>query len=160
MGMVETMEKMHHTYVRALIVASVAVLGITVPASAQSVGVRAGASGSPDQFYVGAHAEAGPVVEDLLFRPNLEIGIGNDITLVAVNLEFVYPFPLGDTEWRFYPGAGPALNIYRFNERTKTEGGFNILLGLEHEDGFMLELKVGALDSPDVKFGIGYTWRP
>ena len=135
------MERTHHTRLWALVAAAVAMLGMAVPATAQNGGLRAGASGSPDQFYVGAHAEAGPVVEDLLFRPNLEIGIGNDITLVSANFEFVYPFPLGDTDWRFYPGVGPALNIYRFNERTETEGGFNILFGLEHEEGFMLELK-------------------
>lgn len=34
----------------------------------------------------------------------------------------------------------------------------NILTGLAHAGGLFTEFKVGALDSPGVKFGIGYTF--
>ncbi len=39
------------------------------------------------------------------------------------------------------------------------EPGFNILMALAHRDGLFTELKLGALDSPDLKFGIGFSWR-
>ena len=151
----------------------VAVLGLIVicglsasPAWAQGgVGVRAGVSVDPDQFYFGGHLELGPVVEQLWFRPNLEIGIGDNVTVAAINGEFAYWFPLRQREWSVHVGAGPAVNIIsfdrdRFGDRdTEVEGGFNFLMGLSHEEGFFTELKVGALDSPDLKFGIGYTFR-
>ena len=58
-------------------------------------------------------------------------------------------------------GAGPAVNLYSFDESddSETEAGFNILFGAETRRGLFFELKVGALDSPDVKFGVGWTFR-
>lgn len=136
------------------------------PLGAQGgAGIRGGVSIDPDQFYLGGHVELGPVVSQLWFRPNLEVGVGNDRTLVALNGEFAYRFPLERSLWDLYVGAGPALNIIRFdNDRagrndTEAEGGFNLLLGLEHRDGFFAEFKVGALRSPELKFGAGYTFR-
>jgi hypothetical protein len=129
-----------------------------------AVGVRAGVSGSPGQFYAGIHYESSPFVEHLRFRPNLEIGVGDDQTVVAVNFEFAYFIPL-DTgrrrrnDWSVYVGAGPALVVDRFTNNTNTGGGFNILIGAQHREGFFTELKVGVADSPGVKFGVGYTFR-
>lgn len=127
-------------------------------AAAQGIGVRAGASVDPDQFYVGGHYETKALVERLHFRPNLEIGFGDDITAVAANLEFVYKVPI-DGPWSLYAGGGPALNIYSFNDDSFTDGGLNVLFGAETTQGLFFEIKVGAIDSPDLKFGVGYTWR-
>jgi hypothetical protein len=129
-----------------------------VPAAAQELGVRAGVSVNPDQFYFGGHAETAPLVENLHFRPNLEVGIGNDVTLVAFNIEFAYHFP-SPRSWHVYAGAGPALNFIRAQGETNTEGGFNLLVGVQHARGLFAELKVGTLDSPDVKIGVGYAFR-
>jgi hypothetical protein len=140
-------------------VALLVVLLAAARADAQGVGVRAGVSGSPDQFYLGLHYESAPIVEQLRFRPNAEFGLGNDQTLVALNFEFAYTVPLTRSPWSVYVGGGPALNIYRFTNDTHPEGGFNFLIGLAHRRGFFTELKVGAIDSPSVKFGVGYTFR-
>lgn len=134
------------------------VFGYSTSAHAQDVGVRAGVSGDPDQFYFGAHLYTAPVVEALRFRPNLEVGVGDDFTLTTVNLEFVYPLAIGRTPWRLLPGAGPALNIANYRGDTDMNPGFNILLGVEHRGGLFVELKIGAIDSPEVKFGVGYTF--
>ena len=56
--------------------------------AAQSVGVRVGASGSPDQFFFGGHVEPSALVDHLFFRPNLEMGVGNSTKLLAANFEF------------------------------------------------------------------------
>ncbi len=127
-------------------------------------GVRVGLSIDPDQFYFGGHLERGPMVENLWFRPNLEIGIGSDRTLIGLNIEFAYWIPLQNSQLDFYVGAGPALNIFIFHDGPPgrdnvVEAGFNMLLGFAHDDGFFTELKVGALDSPDLKFGVGYSWN-
>ena len=142
-------------YVVSTLLVWAAVVGT---AAAQGVGVRAGASVSPDQFYFGGHVETAPLVEQLRFRPNLEIGLGNDVTVVAVNLEFAYLFPQS-RGWSLYAGGGPALNIIDTERGTNSEGGFNLLAGASHEGGLFGELKVGFLDSPTFKIGVGYTFR-
>ncbi len=126
------------------------------PTDAQEVGVRVGVSVDPDQFYVGVHGEGGPLIERLWFRPNVELGVGDGHTVVAVNFEFAYKIEL-ERPWSVYLGGGPAFNVIS-NRTTDAEGGFNIVLGLEHSRGLFVEFKVGALDSPDIKFGIGYTF--
>lgn len=133
-------------------------LFLAVPAAAQTTGVRAGVSLDPDQFYFGGHVETAPLVDRVHFRPNIEVGIGDGATLIALNFEFAYVFPARQA-WRLYVGAGPALNIIDTDRDTEAEGGFNILLGAMHRDGLFVEFKVGALDSPGLKFGVGYTFR-
>jgi hypothetical protein len=129
-----------------------------VPASAQGPGVRGGVSLDPDQFYFGGHFETDPLVDRLRFRPNVEIGVGDDITVVAFNFEFAYHFPSRQA-WHLYAGAGPALNIIDTERDTEPEAGFNILLGAQHRGGLFFEFKVGTIDSPDVKFGVGFSWH-
>jgi len=125
-------------------------------------GLRAGASIDPDQFHFGMHFITNPLVHNLTFRPNLEIGVGNDVTTIAVNLEFAYRIPIPKSDFSAYIGAGPALNFYKFGDPrddTDTDGGFNILVGAEHKNGFFGEVKVGAVGSPDLKLTVGYTFR-
>ena len=116
------------------------------------------------QFYFGGHVETGPVVDRLWFRPNAELGLGNDQVLIAFNLEFAYRIPVQSKPWAPYLGAGPALNIGSWTDRggddqTNLRGGFNSLVGVAHRDGLFTELKVGVMDNPDLKFGIGYSFR-
>src|SRR5438046_8201820 len=78
----------------------------------EGVGIRAGVSADPEQFYFGGHAAFGPVVDKLWFRPNLEVGVGNNLTLIALNAEFAYWIPLRRNPWNVYLGGGPAANIF------------------------------------------------
>jgi hypothetical protein len=128
-------------------------------ASAQDGGIRGGISVDPDQFYFGGHLETSPLIDRLHFRPNVEVGVGDDLTLIAANMEFVYKFSTR-RDWNLYAGGGPALNIYMVDDRdSETDAGFNVLVGVEQSKGLFFEFKVGAIDSPDFKFGVGYTWR-
>ena len=135
-----------------------------IPAWAQGPGLRGGVSIDPDQFYFGGHYETSALVDRLHFRPNLELGIGDDLVTTALNFEFVYKFP-SRSGWRLFAGGGPAVNFYSFDADdpgdgdTETEGGLNFLFGAEAGNGLFFELKVGAIDSPDVKFGVGWTFR-
>jgi len=128
-------------------------------ASAQDGGIRGGISVDPDQFYFGGHLETSPLIDRLHFRPNVEVGVGDDLTLIAANMEFVYKFSTR-RDWNLYAGAGPALNIYMVDDRdSETEAGVNVLVGVEQSKGLFFEFKLGLIDSPDFKFGVGYTWR-
>jgi hypothetical protein len=144
----------------ALLAAAAIGLATPSPASAQSggAGLRAGVSGGPDQFYFGGHFDTGFLVERLSFRPNIEIGLGEDRTTVAANFEFVYWFPLRRQPWSIYTGGGPALNVYDRDDDTDTEPGFNLLVGIAHERGLFAEFKLGLIDSPEIKFGIGVSF--
>ncbi len=151
----------------AFVSAAVLIFAFASSSAAQEhVGVRVGVSGDPDQFFFGGHLETAPLLDRLVFRPNAEIGVGSDRVLIAFNLEFAYKIPLDDNPWTVYVGAGPALNIVSFDDDgdrrgrddTEVEGGFNILVGAEHGGGLFTEFKVGASDSPDVKFMVGYAF--
>lgn len=141
---------------RNTVLAVAVIVAFAVPAAGQTqFGIRAGVSADPDQFFFGGHFETEPIVDRLTFRPNVEIGLGDDVTLVAFNIEFVYSIPLRGHPWRVYFGGGPALNLYDGD----AEGGFNVLVGLQHRRGLFTEFKVGAIDSPDVKFTVGYVFQ-
>jgi hypothetical protein len=148
------------------LLAAMAVLGIATPALAQGPGVRGGVSVDPDQVYFGGHYETEALIDRLHFRPNVEIGIGDDLLTTAVNFEFVYKFP-SRSPWSLYAGGGPAVNFYSFDDDrpgrgvddTETEGGLNVLFGVENRSGLFFEVKVGAVDSPDLKFGVGWSFR-
>lgn len=141
----------------AVLAAGVAAAPAT--ARAQDVGVRAGVSVDPDQFYFGGHFESAPLIDRLRFRPNVEIGVGDETTLVGFNVEFAYFFPTR-SPWQLYAGGGPALNVIDVHDETDAEPGLNVLVGVQHSKGLFFEFKVGAFDSPEFKFGVGYTWRP
>jgi hypothetical protein len=129
------------------------------PVAAQDAGIRGGISVDPDQFYFGGHLETSPLVDRLHFRPNLEVGIGDDLMLIGANMEFVYKFSRR-SGWGLYAGGGPALNIVLVDDAdSEMDAGFNVLVGAESSRGLFFEFKVGAIDSPDFKFGVGYTWR-
>ena len=133
---------------------------IATPANAQvNPGVQGGVSIDPDQVYFGGHVETTPLVDRLRFRPGVDVGVGDDLTLVAINLDFTYTFP-SRRPWNLYAGGGPAINWFNVDGGgSETEAGFNFLIGAKHRDGLFFEMRVGAMDSPDLKFGVGYTFR-
>jgi hypothetical protein len=151
------------TSYRPVCIGLLALLGWLAPsvASAQvAPGVRAGVSIDPDQFYVGGHLETDPLVERLVFKPNVEVGFGDDVTLAAFNFEFVWKFPRRRSPWGFYAGGGPAINLYQVDgPGDDAKVGVNLLAGLENRGGLFFEFKLGVEDSPDFKFGVGFTFR-
>ncbi|MEO7156365.1 MAG: hypothetical protein ABI039_02315 [Vicinamibacterales bacterium] len=135
------------------------VLFSSTPALAQNGGIRGGISVDPDQFYFGGHLETSPLVDRLYFRPNVEVGLGDDLTLIAANMEFVYKFTTRRA-WNLYAGGGPALNVVMVDEAdSDSDAGLNLLVGVEQSSGLFFEFKVGAIDSPNFKFGVGWTFR-
>lgn len=152
---------MFRTALSALALSALLALAVPGKALAQGgAGVRGGLSVDPDQFYVGVHLDAGPLVDRLWFRPNLELGLGDNVTTIALNAEVAWWFP-GHGPWRIYAGGGPALNVYDFEGPGDSDlrAGLNLVLGFAHRGGFFAEVKAGGLDSPSFKLGLGYTFR-
>jgi hypothetical protein len=124
-----------------------------------------GLSVDPDQFYFGVHAESGPIVDLVRFRPNLEAGVGGNRIVVTFNGELIYPFELRNGT-RLYAGGGPAIVVISPDRMTpplgdgsNVEPGFNLLVGILLADEYFAEFKVGLIDSPELKLGFGYTFR-
>jgi len=138
----------------------VALFVLVSSASAQDGGLRGGLTVDPDQFYFGGHLETPPLIDRLYFRPNVEVGFGDDLTLIGANMEFVYKFP-SRGGWGIYAGGWPALNVYMVDDAddSDTDAGLNLLVGVENSRGLFFEFKMGAVDSPDFKFGVGWTFR-
>ena len=150
--------------IRVSLCVSLITLGLTAavvtPAEAQvRTGVQGGVSIDPDQVYFGGHVETTPLVDRLRFRPSVDIGLGEDLVAVTGNFDFTYTFP-GGREWNLYVGGGPSVNFYNAdNGGSNTEGGFNFIIGAKQNRGLFFEMKVGVEGSPDLKFGVGYTFR-
>ena len=128
------------------------------PVRAQTFGVRVGASVDPDQFVIGGHFETKPLVEHITFRPNIELGLGNDLTVTCFNFELAYRFPTSKP-WDIYAGGGPALVLVNHDHDDHAGGGFNLLLGIQSREGLFGEIKAGMLDSPNFKVVIGYVFH-
>lgn len=151
---------------RILVPALLATIIAVAPVHAQDgVGVRAGVSTDPDQFYLGGHWISAPIVEGLRFQPNAELGFGDDLTLLALNLEFTYWIPLPEDRWQLYVGGGPAINVFNVDDDfgreddSDIEPGVNLLAGLQFRERVGFEFKFGINDSPDFKVGVTYTFR-
>jgi hypothetical protein len=125
-------------------------------------GVRAGISIDPDQFYIGGHVDVKEIVERFWFRPNAELGFSDNTTLLGLNGEFVYFPVVRSREWAPYFGGGPALVIGTVKtpsgRHTDVGPGFNFVGGIQQRKGLLAEVKIGAIDSPNFKLGVGWSW--
>ena len=83
---------------------------VTVPAAAQDIayrgfGLRAGVADDPDQGVVGAAFNFGEFIPNLRFQPHIELGFGDDTTIVSLTAPVHYRLPL-EGRLTLYGGAG------------------------------------------------------
>lgn len=160
---------------RKLALIAVLVLAIPVIANADPLtktgwrgwGPRVGVTMDPDQIHFGAHLDFGNFAEHIRFQPNIEVGIGDDLTIIALNFEAAYRFQSRWDVWTPYAGGGLGLNFVSFDSEgveddSDTDVGFSVLGGIEKglKNGhrFFLEGKLGLADSPDFKVTAGWTF--
>ena len=136
---------------------TVALLATT--ANAAEFGLRGGLTVNPDQFHVGAHVDLGNVLPPMRLVPNVEIGFGDNMTVIAMNGDLIYDFANSPF------GVGGELGlIYKdfYGHDSNTDLGLSALgnyrLGLNNGKTLLFEAKVGLLDSPDFKFTVGYSF--
>lgn len=133
----------------------------------QGFGFRVGLSVDPDQAYAGVHWDIGSPSSNLRIRPNLELGFGDDVTLLAANGEVDWYFrQQGD--WLPYAGGALSLNFIKLQDvpawvdDSDVDLGGYVLGGLETplqgDRKFLMEVKIGFSDSPDLKVGVGWTF--
>ena len=130
-------------------------------------GVRAGLSGSPDQGYGGIHVDLGEFHKDVRFRPSMELGFGDDQTVLQVLAEVHYVFSKY-LSWKPYLGGGLGLTHVDYDNHHGDDSDTGISLspigGIETQlkpgTNFFAEVKLGlAHEDPDIKFAVGLTWK-
>jgi hypothetical protein len=147
-------------------------LTLAAPAAAQTpdkrspdelhYGIRGGFSGFPNQFFFGGHVDAPEFHFKTAFRPSIEVGFGNDSTLVSVNLDLVHWMPFTNTNartpWSMYAGAGVGANIELLDGiEDEFFGNLAAVFGFQHTSGLFGELRVGM--RPSVRVAVGFVIR-
>jgi len=131
-------------------------------------GPRVGLTSGPDQVHFGAHLDFGQFARRVRFQPNIEVGLGDHLTLVTVNAEAAYRFRETWDVWSPYLGGGLGVNIASWDDHgggdnTSTDLGASVLGGIEkglaNGDRFFMEVKLGVVDeSPDFKLTFSWTF--
>ncbi len=130
-------------------------------------GPRGGVTSGPDQVHFGMHMDFGNFADRFRFQPNVELGMSDNLTLFAVNGDFAYRFSSRWDQWSPYLGGGIGLNVWGQDrglrrDDSDTDLGASLLGGIEKGlqggDRFFIETKLGLVDSPDLKFAVGWTF--
>lgn len=165
---------MREQLLRAAVLA-LAVAGAGVyPAQAQefgleALGVRGGVSVNPDQFQFGVHVRAGTFTRNVRFQPSFEFGLGNGVRLGAANIDALYTFK-PQRSFQPYAGGGLGINFIDVTEGVGAGTGMDVQAVLNLVGGiefgarsraphrYLLELRVGVGDTPDLKVTAGITF--
>ena len=129
-------------------------------ARAQGFAVRTGVNLNPDQIAAGAQYEW-PITEHVWFQPNADFGFGDNARLVTMNMDVVYRAILAPkSAWTLLVGGGSGLNYYKMTGYSVTLGGVSALGGVMHRSGLFVQATAGFIDSPKLKFAVGYEFHP
>jgi hypothetical protein len=133
----------------------------------RSWGLRGGLSVSPDQIFVGAQMDLGEFVPALRFKPNATVGLGDHWTLISINPDVTYAFPVEDLG-KVYAGGILAFEWIKLDlppgsliDDSGTDVGVHVVGGLEFQTmPVFVELNIGLSDEvPDLKAAVGYNFE-
>jgi len=127
------------------------------------IGPRVGLSLQPDQVLVGGHLDVVGLADQVRFRPGAVLGVGDDRVAVALNADVLYRFREQWDVWSPYLGGGPTL---RHEDHDHGDGDLDAGLalvggierGLGSGDRFLVEMRLGVLDGPDLGFMAGWVF--
>ena len=126
-------------------------------------GLRVGLADSPDQVIGGVHIDFGEFTDRLRFRPDAELGFGDDVNTLFVTAPVHYLFKVADSNVRPYAGGGVSLGFVDPDRGDSDfEIGFKATGGAEWQrkngKAFFLELEIGLGDVHDVQLVIGWAF--
>jgi len=158
---------------KVLTIAILAATLTTAPAWAQrpfgfhGIGPRGGVTVNPDQIHFGGHLDLGDLAPRLMIFPNVEVGLGDNATVVTPMFEVNYRFLENWGSWNPYLGGGVGPVFISvdtpFGSVSDTEFGLTLQGGIARQltsrPGFLfVEFKLGLVDYPDAKFTIGWNF--
>ncbi len=131
-------------------------------------GLRLGGGDDPDQILVGVHQDFGEFVKNLRFQPSLDLGFGDDHTIVSTVLPVHYRFP-GHSSATPYVGGGLLLAWIERDPPGRRGGDSEFEIapllagGVEwpvRETGeILLEIQIPGADVHDAKVFVGWIFR-
>jgi hypothetical protein len=132
-------------------------------------GPHLGFSSGPDQFVIGGHLQWGDVAPSLDFVPSVDLGFGDNATLVSINGDFRYRLDTRTT-WQPYLGGGIGIHFISVNnagpfgqDASDTQAGGHFLAGADvatqNHSRFFVEMKLGFADSPDFNALAGWSFQ-
>lgn len=140
-------------------------------------GPRAGFSARPDQFVVGLHVDLRPLAKNLRLRPNIDVGLGENATMITLNPDLVYAVPIEGAGAFLFGGTLSLVHANTDASRTYKDGSGNehVLtvdndtteLGVAACAGFrfstsdpiFIDAKFGIADKyPDLKVVVGFSF--
>ncbi len=124
-------------------------------------GLRAGLASDPDQIVGGVQFDLGEFRPNLRFRPDVQLGLGDDVTTLYVTAPVHFRFNVQEA-FTPYAGGGVALGLVDRDlpptstaDETSFEIGFRATGGLEWNRrgtaAFAVELSLGFGDVPDAQ---------
>src|SRR5262249_61113531 len=130
-------------------------------------GPEFGFTSGPDQFFAGGHLKWGGVAQQLDFVPGIDLGFGENSTIVSLNGDFHYRLQT-KTTWRPYLGGGIGIQFVSSDnsgpspDHSNTATGGHLIAGADvlakGGSRFFTELKLGFSDSPDLKVSAGFNF--
>ncbi len=145
-----------------LIVTSASSLSAQRVFGLHGIGPRLGVTIDPDQFHFGGQLDLGDLAPQLMMVPNVEVGLGDNLTVITTMLEVDYRFRQDWGSWNPYLGGGIGPVFYDSDfGRSNTELGLTLQGGIARRlvsrAGFMfIEVKLGLVDAPDFKATVGW----
>ncbi len=154
-----------------LVIGALALVPVAAHAQAMvtSAGPRGGLSMNPDQIALGGQLSLRGFAPDWSFDPNFELGFGDGVQVVQLDLDARYHMRLEGSEWRPYVGGGLGIafasvdNAPGFADNSDTGAGLNLVGGFiiptRSANEWFLELRLGVGDIPDLKIMTGVNFR-
>ncbi len=132
----------------------------------QGWGLRVGLAGGPDQVIGGVLLDFGEVAERLVLRPDFQLGVGDDHTILSATAPLHYRFRTPEVAFVPYAGGGVTLAyVDRDTPRvddSDVEVALELIGGLEWvRDGgnaFSVELDLVIGDVHDFQVLAGWTF--
>lgn len=136
--------------------------------SFSNYGLHFGFGDSPDQVFFGGQFTIGEVGPNIDLVPMIDIGFGDNATIISLNGDFRYRIDVRGQTWQPYAGAGIGFHFVSFDSRgpfeddSDTYGGGHFIVGVDAPtrsgNRFFTDLKLGIGDSPDLKLEAGWSF--
>jgi hypothetical protein len=146
-----------------------AALGLLVsmpaPSHAFMWGPRVGVGLDPEQLVMGIHFRPDAIAEHLYVQPNVEVGVGDDHTILSFAIPLHYHFTTSSST-KPYAGGGFSFGVDSHDDDngddddSDFEVSIDMVGGLEWElnsgNGFLVELKLGIGDLHTMELMTGW----
>jgi hypothetical protein len=122
-------------------------------------GPRVGLASDPDQFLVGVHWDLGEFAPKVAFRPDVVLGVGDDVTSLAGSAAVWYRFEGASSEVTPYAGGALVVGVFDVDNPGNDDDDSDVEIGLQVGGGGEWDLKSGNRFLAELRFDLGDVWE-